>query len=157
MFTWISIHHEAAQRLLAYRDRQPELVALLREMESRGVEMISLRDQGSNGNEIPLEVMDPWTFFAVFNRGITPANRIKAWTELKQLWNLNSPVPADFEGLPVANNQRARAFTDAFFLRRGMKAAPDAWQNARQRDPRTLGLVCGHHAAERWQLRSRAL
>jgi len=135
MFSWIPIHHEAAQRLLDFRDRQPELIALLRDIENAGIEMISLMDQDAQGNQMPLTMMDPWTFFAVFNRGIKESTRTAAWTELKKRWNLTSAVPSDFVGLPVANNQRSWSFPYAYWLPRGSDKTDWSSKTKKQRDP----------------------
>jgi 5-methylcytosine-specific restriction enzyme B len=57
------------------------------------------------GHQLPLPVMDPFTFFAVFNRGIKDEKRKALWSFLAREWDLRSPVPSDFIGLPIANNQ----------------------------------------------------
>lgn len=140
MFTWMPIHEETARRLLDFKDKQEELVAIQRDMAATGIGSLKYTDIDERGNEMPLTVMDPWTFFAGFNRGITNANRIAGWALLKKRWSLASPVPADFEGLPVANNQRAWSFPYAHWLPYKMRATPDAWASDRvkHRDPQHL-------------------
>ncbi len=124
MFTWIPIHEETAQRLLGFRERQGELLALLREMQQAGLMPIKLADNASDGTEIPLAEIDPFTFLSNFNRGLRRENRIALWRFLRERWQLTSPVPEDFEGVPVAD------FRKAWFM---------PW--AAEREPEHVGLL----------------
>ena len=81
MFTWIPIHREAIHRILEHRQNEKELLTVLREMEQRGLKVISLQDEGADGQNMPLAEMDPFTFLASFNRGITEKNRQENWRE----------------------------------------------------------------------------
>jgi 5-methylcytosine-specific restriction enzyme B len=112
--TWIPIHREAAAKLLTFKDRQGELIDLLRSMEHAGLKVISLKDQNPKQNEIPLAEIDPFTFFASFNRGITHENRRANWLFLKNSWKLDAAVPDDFAGIPIANNQKSWWFPYAY-------------------------------------------
>ncbi len=112
--TWIPIHREAAAKLLTFNERQSELIDLLRKMESEGLKVISLKDQNPKEHVIPLAEIDPFTFFASFNRGITDTNRQANWRFLKTAWNLESEVPSDFAGIPIANNQKSWWFPYAY-------------------------------------------
>lgn len=106
MFTWIPIHREAIHRILEHRQNQKELLTILREMEQQGLKVISLHDKGADGQTIPLAEIDPFTFLASFNRGVTDENRRKNWSFLKTRWGLKSTVPDDFSGIPILNNMR---------------------------------------------------
>lgn len=108
MFTWIPIHREAIHRILEHRQNQKELLTILREMEQQGLKVISLDDKGADGQTIPLAEIDPFTFLATFNRGVTDENRRKNWGFLKARWGLKSTVPDDFCGIPILNNMRCR-------------------------------------------------
>ncbi len=101
MFSWIAIHKEAIHRILEHRKKQAELLALLREMEEKKLKVISLDDQGPNGQKIPLAEIDPFTFLASFNRNVTENNRRENWRFLKKRWTLQAPVPDDFTGIPT--------------------------------------------------------
>lgn len=107
MFSWIPIHQETAQRLLDFRERQPELIALLGEMQKAGLMTIRLTDKTADGAEIGLQEIDPFTFLANFNRGLRRENRVALWRFLHDRWQLSASVPGDFEGLPVADMQKA--------------------------------------------------
>lgn len=110
MFTWIPIHREAIHRILDCRQNQTELLAILGEMEQQGLKVISLQDEGAEGQTIPLAEIDPFTFLASFNRGVTDKNRRENWSFLKTRWGLKAPVPDDFSGIPTLNNMRSWLF-----------------------------------------------
>ena len=48
-----------------------------------------------------LEEIDPFTFFANFNRPITEKNKARMWELVKSELNLNSEIPRDYFGLPL--------------------------------------------------------
>jgi 5-methylcytosine-specific restriction enzyme B len=110
MFTWIPIHRDAIHRILEYRGKEKELLTVLREMEKKGLKVISLQDEDQNQQKFPLAVIDPFTFLASFNRGITDENRKENWRFLKARWNLNAAVPEDFTGIPVLHNMSSWLF-----------------------------------------------
>ena len=80
MLSWISIHREAIHRILEHRHNQKELLTILREMEQKGLKVISLQDEGADGQTVPLAEIDPFTFLASFNRGVTDKNRRENWS-----------------------------------------------------------------------------
>src|SRR5690349_24445687 len=102
-FSWKPIYAEIAQRLLSFESRQAELIATLSDMHQRGLKVPAFIDKGVDGIAMPLDEIDPFTFLGAFNRGVTDANRIAIIESLKQQWDLASPLPADFDGLPTLN------------------------------------------------------
>lgn len=110
MFTWIPIYAETAKRLLEYEQRQPELIVLLEEMRASGLNVIPLEDRPTPHSTEKLQVIDPFTFFAVFNRPLTMQNRIKNWLFLKEKWQLTANAPQDFNGIPTLTPQNAWFF-----------------------------------------------
>src|SRR6185312_15942938 len=110
MFTWIPIHRDAIHPILEYRGKEKELLTVLREMEKKGLKVISLQDEDQNEQKFPLAVIDPFTFLASFNRGITDENRKENWRFLKTRWNLNAAVPEDFTGIPKLHNMSSWLF-----------------------------------------------
>lgn len=110
MFTWIPIHEETAKRLLEFKDRSHELAALVVRMHEKGLKALPANDKDKGGNTVPLADIDPFTFLAGFNRAVRDDNRKALWQFLKDEWKLASPVPADFDGLPVANLQNSWMF-----------------------------------------------
>jgi 5-methylcytosine-specific restriction protein B len=70
-------------------------------MEQQGLNVIKLQDEGAGGQTIPLAEIDPFTFLASFNRGVTEDKRRENWEFLKARWGLAAAVPADFAGIPT--------------------------------------------------------
>jgi len=110
MFSWIPIHQEALRRILAFDSGQRELLDTLREMTAQKLTVISLNDEDASGTTIPLAEIDPLTFLASFNRGITDQNRRDNWQFVKERWHLSADVPSDFDGIPVVHNMRSWFF-----------------------------------------------
>ncbi|MEQ9498700.1 MAG: AAA family ATPase [Deltaproteobacteria bacterium] len=110
LFSWIPMFEELADVLLAYRDRQGELIDMIEQMRASGLAPVLTNDQLPDGTIGRLAEIDPFTFYANFNRGITEANRKAVLTELKKRFDLKSDVPDDFHGVPVVNNQAAWFF-----------------------------------------------
>jgi 5-methylcytosine-specific restriction protein B len=128
MFTWIPIHREAIHRILELRQNQKELLTILGEMEQQGLKVISLQDEGADGQIIPLAEIDPFTFLASFNRGVTDKNRRENWGFLKTRWGLKALVPDDFTGIPVLHNLTSRLFP--FAVEREKDHVAHLWQVA---------------------------
>ena len=71
MFTWTPFYKELAKSLLAYKNRQPELVAILNEIKNTtAIPTIRLVDAPQPASTPILEEIDPFTFFADFNRRV---------------------------------------------------------------------------------------
>ena len=109
-FTWKPIYREIAEKLMEYRNRQDELIALLVALKTRGLKVIQLNDRFADDSTGTLQEIDPFSFFSSFNRGITDANRKEVITALKEHWALMSNVPDDFTGIPIKNNMSAWFF-----------------------------------------------
>ncbi|MEQ8984208.1 MAG: hypothetical protein RL846_40045, partial [Deltaproteobacteria bacterium] len=110
LFSWIPMFEELADVLLAYRDRQAELIDMIEQMRASGLTPVLANDQLPDGTIGRLAEIDPFTFYANFNRGITEANRKAVLAELKKRFDLKSDVPDDFHGVPVVNNQASWFF-----------------------------------------------
>ena len=130
MLSWIPIHREAIHRILEHRQNEKELLTILREMEQKGLKVISLQDEGADGQTIPLAEIDPFTFLASFNRGVTEKNRRENWSFLKARWSLEAPVPDDFTGIPILHNMSSWLFPYAG--KREKNHVGNLWQVASQ-------------------------
>ena len=95
-FPWIPIYKELASTLLEYRARQDELIDILREAASEGCKVVSLKDKDPDGNVVPLTVVDPFTFFASFNRTDNYADRSRVLDIVAHRLNLSADVPKSF-------------------------------------------------------------
>src|SRR4051812_33431895 len=109
MFTWIPLYKELATRILDYRERQEDLLKIVRELEDKGLPVISTMDK-KDGKPLPLAEIDPFTFFACFNRQQTNDNRKTILTFIKDKFGLAAAVPTDFAGVPVINPQKSWFF-----------------------------------------------
>ena len=110
-FSWMPIYRELADKLLAWRNKQPELIEILNAAKAKGHLVGSLKDVGKEGQEFPLSVMDPFTFFGTFNRKVGKESRVGILEVVKESLGLVSPLPSDFNGLPVMNPQKAQFFS----------------------------------------------
>jgi len=109
MFSWIPFYEELASMIINYRNRQNDLIDILKELKGMNLRTINLDDKDNNG-KVPLDEIDPFTFFATFNRGIKDHNRIDILTTIKDRLQIRADVPSDFEGIPVVHMMQARFF-----------------------------------------------
>jgi 5-methylcytosine-specific restriction protein B len=109
-FDWIPFFEELADTLVAFRSNQQELLQFLEGLRADGLTITPLGDKDKTGRRFPLEEIDPFTFFGSFNRGIMYQTQIRILQAAKTKFNLASPVPKDFTGVPVLNNQRSWFF-----------------------------------------------
>lgn len=130
MFSWKPFYRELAQALMAYRDRQDELLKWLAEMKLEGIPVICLEDEMDKGNKVPLTEIDPFSFFANFNRAIKVQYRKRVLEVLKEKMGLKSPVPDDFDGVPVVHHQLALFFPYAY--ERNKDDISELWKFAKE-------------------------
>ena len=100
-FTWIPFYRELAQKFLQFKDNRAPLVNWI--YDNLQGYLNHFKD-GSDGR--PMPDVDPFTVFAIFNRGITEDKRKDICEKFKGFLGVSAPVPADFEGIPVMNTQR---------------------------------------------------
>src|SRR6266487_2967244 len=105
-FSWMPIYQELAGKLLSWRNRQPELIEVLRAAQTKGYAVGRLNDEDNNRRQFPLKVIDPFTFFATFNRRVRDEWRIGILEVVKAKLELASPLPSDFTGLPIMHPQK---------------------------------------------------
>lgn len=102
--TWIPFYQEFAQKLLPYKNNRKDLLAIVYSLDSKFTDYIH-NDDGSKVGDI-----DPFSVFAIFNRGLSVANRIKVISYFKDCFNIEAPVPEDFSGIPILNNQQSTLY-----------------------------------------------
>ena len=110
MFTWKPIYQELAGKLMDYDHNRGELLSITREMLEKGLPVIDFKDKNAAGESVELMELDPFSFFAHFNRGLRDDNRINILRYLKEKFELSSELPSDFHGIPVVNMRRAWFF-----------------------------------------------
>lgn len=109
-FTWIPFYKELAGKLVHYQSRQKELIDFLDSILKMGIPSISVTDKDENGERPKLSEIDPFTFYASFNRGTTNENRKKILKEIQNYFDIESEVPKDFLGVPVVDNRKSWFF-----------------------------------------------
>ncbi|MDB4944545.1 MAG: mcrB [Labilithrix sp.] len=118
-FTWIPSFRALAEKLVAFRHRQQELIELLEGLRAKGLTITPLGDKDAAGNPFPMKELDPFTFFGVFNRGLTSDKRVLIVDELIEFFGLDAAAPKDFDGIPILNNQ------NSWFISFSAKRGPD--------------------------------
>ena len=106
-YTWIPFYKEFAEKLLNYRNDRASLLSLIYENREK---LLAKYLHDNKGEDDLLVDVDPFTVFGLFNRGIKSENRINSAKLFKKLFNMDSDAPADFEGIPILNNQRSYFF-----------------------------------------------
>lgn len=108
-FTWIPFYKEFAQKLLQFRNNRTPLVNWIYDNLQGYIN--HLKD-APDGRRVP--DIDPFTVFAIFNRGITKNKRIDICRRFDDYLKISAPIPQDFNGIPVMNTQRTNfmAFVD---------------------------------------------
>ena len=101
-FEWIDFYTAFATKLLPYRENRPELIRKVKAVyEKLGMKLPKLEE---NGNPVDI---DPFTVYALFNKGISNANRIPIIREFATEFDINASIPNTFDGIPVVNNLSA--------------------------------------------------
>ena len=125
-FKWTSFYEAIADKLVTYKNDRASLMKMIHELPNK-IESISvLLDQPEKGVKEPLQDICPFTVFALFNRGITDANRKAIARELADFLDVDVPVPESFEGIPIVNNQRSWFFGYEFL--RGDQDIDTLWE-----------------------------
>ncbi len=109
-FSWIPFYEEVANTLSSWETRQGELIAFLKKLSQSGLPVVKLQDKDEQGNDIPFDEIDPFTFMGTFNRGITSDNRMAIVTAVREFLGVQAKMPTDFDGIPTLNNQRSWFF-----------------------------------------------
>ena len=105
-FTWIDFYKELADKLMAFKNNRSLLLEKLNELDRKWTKF--LRDKVTG--KWKFDDIDPFSVFAIFNRGIKNETRFIIAQRLKDIFQLKSEVPTDLWGIPVAFN------TNSIFL-----------------------------------------
>ena len=108
-YTWIPFYKELAQKLLRFRnDRAPLVNWIYDNLQG----YINHLKDAPDGRRVP--DVDPFTVFAIFNRGITDDKRIDICEKFKRFLDVSASVPQDFDAIPVMNAKQSNfmAFAD---------------------------------------------
>ncbi|MBR4791391.1 MAG: AAA family ATPase [Treponema sp.] len=119
--TWIPIYEEFADKLLFYKSSRDKLFEKL-DLVFKKVNMNFPKLEADNSH---IDI-DPFTVFGFFNKQITFENKIVILKAIKEVFELKSPIPDDFDSIPQISNLKA-----AFFYGvpgRGEKDIDNLWE-----------------------------
>lgn len=111
-YTWMSIYKEMATALMKFRLDRSELVKWIYENLSDiqtvgGNSLIGYLHE-ADGSRV--KDIDPFSVFAIFNRGANWDKRIEMLKRFKSFLGLESNLPVDFNGIPVVDARRSFFF-----------------------------------------------
>ena len=120
-FDWVDFYKELSGKLLQYKDNREELIEKVRKIyEITGINLPTLEKD----NQI-IDI-DPFTFFGLFNKKLTDANRLSILKAIAELFDVKAPVPTAFDSIPVLNPQNATFYY--FIPDRGDDDIQDLWE-----------------------------
>ena len=120
-FIWTQFYMELADTLLQFKNNRTELISKIKAV----FELTNLKlPKLEYNNEV--EDIDPFTVFALFNKGISNDNRIKILKAIADVFEIKTEVPITFYGIPVVNNLKATFY--GFKGERGEKDIDNLWE-----------------------------
>ena len=119
-FDWVAFYKELAGKLLQYKDNRPALIEQVRKIyEMTGINLPTLEKDNQ------IVDIDPFTFFGLFNKKLTDANRLAILQAIASLFDVKEPIPTAFDSIPVLNPQNATFYY--FIPDRGENDIQDLW------------------------------
>lgn len=106
-FGWVPFYRELAEKLLTYRDQREVLSSLIRKLAVNQPLLNYLHFENDEWWGPRNYLVDPFTIFGSFNRGISDGNRTLLVTALAAELNITAPAPTEFSGIPVLHNQKS--------------------------------------------------
>ncbi len=97
-FTWVPFFKEVHEKIHNNYNAE-QLANIANEIFGH------IKDIDDQGNEVSIQEMTPINFIGYFNRRLTLNNRVLYCKKLREIMNLNSDIPTDFDGIPEFNNQ----------------------------------------------------
>lgn len=117
---------EFADKLLQYKNNRTELISKIVNVYTElNIKLPTLYADEDNNSIIPLDI-DPFSVFALFNKGITDLNRIRIIKQFGNEFSINAPAPNNFDGIPLVNNMSATFY--AFDEKRGDDDIDNLWK-----------------------------
>lgn len=107
--SWVPFYEELADRLLPFKDNRGALIdKIVHLYQVIGMKLPTLESMPVPGD------IDPYTFYGLFNKGISDANRRRITSAIADEFGMRAASPEDFGGIPLLNNLNATfyAFTD---------------------------------------------
>ena len=140
-FDWVDFYKELSDKLLQYKNNRIELVEKVKEIyEITGIKLPTLEKDNQIAD------IDPFTFFGLFNKKLTDANRLSILNAIASLFGVKAPVPTAFDSIPVLNPQNATFYL--FVPDRKEDDIQDLWElfdaaleYAKKPSPETIAIV----------------
>lgn len=121
LFDWVDFYKELSSILLQYKNNRRELIEKVRKIyEITGINLPTLEKDNQ------IVDIDPFTFFGLFNKKLTDANRLAILKAVAELFDVKAPVPTAFDSIPVLNPQNATFYY--FIPDRGDDDIQDLWE-----------------------------
>ena len=102
--TWVPFYNELAETLLQFKDDRKPLLDIILSLPNEHIAYLKEYDGK------PIKDIEPFSLFAIFNRGITESKKKDICTRLKKALGISVDIPSDFDGIPIANNQLSYFF-----------------------------------------------
>lgn len=97
-YSWVPFYEELADKLYTFKSNRTELIQKV--IEAHQIMGIKLPKLESDNEYIP--DIDPFTVFALFNRGKqSVATRQTICEGYQRVFNMDSSIPSDFDGVPM--------------------------------------------------------
>ena len=120
-FDWVDFYNELSGKLLQYKNNRKELIEKVRQIyKITGMNLPTLEKDNQ------IVDIDPFTFFGLFNKKLTDANRLSILKAIAGLFGVKAPVPIAFDSIPVLNPQNATFYY--FISDRGDDDIQDLWE-----------------------------
>lgn len=101
-YAWVEFYSELATKLLEYANDRQTLILKVQNIFNT----INMKLPKLEKDSVLIDI-DPFTFFGLFNKGITNENRVMIIKEVANEFSILAEVPQSFDGIPVLNNQKA--------------------------------------------------
>ena len=99
-YTWIPFYKELSQKLLQFRNDRKPLVSWIYDNLDNYVNYLRV-----GPNKVRLPDIDPFSVFAIINRGVSYDKKIDICAKMKVFLNVSIEIPQDFSGVIEMNNQ----------------------------------------------------
>ena len=120
-FDWVDFYKALSGILLQYKNNRADLISKVKQIyEITGLNMPTLERDNK------LVDIDPFTFFGLFNKKLTDANRLLILKAIAEIFDVKAPVPTTFDSIPVLNPQNATFYY--FIPDRDDEDIQDLWE-----------------------------
>ena len=109
-FAWTTFYGEMANAILKFKNNRKGLLEIIANAAKQVESFTSPTDHYIDGGSGPWRDVCPFTFFGLFNKGLTNINRQLIAQALADELGVMTPAPSDFPGIPVLNNMGAWFF-----------------------------------------------